>query len=123
MRWGRGGVYCAQATSRGRGTTMATIILTIVGIGIQIVIAIGTIAVSYYILRKEIDANRQIAQEFGDMAGTLAAIEYEEEKDAKAQIIALQALLNETERIRETAERNSQLNPQGHPVPVAPFSC
>ena len=49
------------------------------------------------------------AKKFGDVAGTNAAIRYEEGKATRARLIALQALLNQVAVIREMAHHNSKL--------------
>lgn len=54
--------------------------------------------------------NVWVAKKFGDLAGTNAAIKYEEEKDAKAYIVTLQALLHEVIRIRGLVNANAKLN-------------
>jgi hypothetical protein len=68
---------------------------------VEILIAVVTIAASII-----------AAWKFGDVAGTRAAIEYEEKKQARARLVAVQALLNEVKRIRALAEHNSKLNPR-----------
>ena len=48
-----------------------------------------------------------VARWFGDKAGTDAAIKYEEQKEERERIAALQALLNQAKLIRRIAESNA----------------
>jgi hypothetical protein len=49
-----------------------------------------------------------VAKWFGDVAGTRAAIRYEEEKSRRARIGALRALLNQVELIKKLAQANAE---------------
>ena len=57
--------------------------------------------------------SKNIAEEYGDLAGSQAAIDYEERKAGEARITALRALRNEVTRIRKLAEANSQIGNDG----------
>ena len=76
--------------------------------------------------KKTLDKSEEIAKQYGDVAGTKAAIEYEEQKTAKARVVALHALWNEVARIRAVAIQNHALDPRGRHqnairMPVAAF--
>lgn len=49
------------------------------------------------------------AKHFGDVAGQKAARAYAEEETMKARIIAIKSLLNEAQRARDLAKKNSEL--------------
>jgi len=63
------------------------------------------------------------AKHFGDVAGQKAARAYAEEETMKARIIAIKSLLNEAQRARDLAKKNSELVVAGGAVrmPVSAF--
>ena len=54
--------------------------------------------------------NRRTARKYGDVAGTEAAIKYEEEKANKARIVALRSMLAEVDRIQLFVSHNKKLS-------------
>jgi hypothetical protein len=88
-------------------------VLGVISIAVSIIAIVVSIVVSLVALRLSNRESRKIAREYGDLAGTKAAIRYEEEKAAKARSVALHSLLNEIARIREFAIQNSKLEPRG----------
>ena len=58
-------------------------------------------------------ASKNIAKKYGDLAGSQAAIDYEERKAAEARTTTLRALRNEVARIRKLGEANSQIRNDG----------
>lgn len=71
---------------------------------VEVLTALITLVVSSYF-------SYRIAKSYGDVAGTGAAIKYEEEKAARAHIVTLQALLHEVIRIRGLVNHNAKLKP------------
>ena len=102
------GVSGREAVRVGKETGMTT----------ELVIAIVTLIVS-------IIASYLLARWFGDVAGTKAAIKYEEEKAEKARVVALHSLLNEVGRIRHLAHHNSKqfIGPEVHSVVRLPVTA
>lgn len=88
------------------------LVLNIVAIVVSIAAIIISVVVSLVALRVSNRESRKTAAEYGDVAGTRAAIQYEEEKAAKACFVAFHALLNEIARIRELVGHNGKLEPR-----------
>jgi hypothetical protein len=76
------------------------------GIWVSIGIAAAGVALSTGVSIAGFVRSRSDARKYGDLAGTNAAIAYEEEKAAKARITALDVLSNEVSRIRKLAQAN-----------------
>jgi hypothetical protein len=85
---------------------------------ISLLISIVAIVVSVALSRRTLEKSEEIAQKYGDLAGTKAAIQHEEEKAAQARTIALLALSNEVERILEFARHNAELDPGSYPSAI-----
>jgi hypothetical protein len=64
-----------------------------------------------------------VSRKYGDVAGTKAAIAYEEQKTARARVVALQALVNEVGRARKIAAFNVEMQPHqsGVKMPTVAF--
>ena len=75
---------------------------------------------SRVIADETLSQSRDIAEEYGDLAGTEAAIAYQEEKAAVARRASLQALHAEVGRIRLAREFNAKLeiSRTNSPVPM-----
>lgn len=74
-------------------TSMSISIISLVLSGLNIVILVYT------------------AKRYGDVAGTIRIIQYEQEKATRARVVAIRSLINEVERIRKLVEHNSQSQP------------
>jgi hypothetical protein len=59
-------------------------------------------------------ASYYIARRFGDLAGTDAATKYEEEKEKRERVAALQALLNQVGLATKIAQENARQNYTGY---------
>jgi hypothetical protein len=77
-------------------------------IGVQIVIAVIGILLSYIVARK-----------YGDVAAVRATRKYHEQDLRRARLGALQSLKNEVERIRKAAAHNADLQPNAPPHDIA----
>ena len=75
----------------------ASVLVALCGVCASATLSIIAIVVAYF-----------SAKRFGDVAGQKAAQEYEEKRAATARLLALRALLNEVEVIREIALSNTQ---------------
>jgi hypothetical protein len=82
----------------------------IVGI-IAILTSVLAIVVSVIVSKRTLDKSEETAKKYGDVAGTKAAIEYEEQKTAKARAVALQALVNDVGRARKISDFDTQILP------------
>jgi len=76
--------------------SVVSIVLSVAGTLISIV----SIVISVYVARK-----------YGDVAGAVRMIQYEQERIEQARIAMLQSLINEVGRIRKVIEHNSQSEP------------
>jgi hypothetical protein len=90
---------------------------------ISLLIGVAAIVVSVALSRRTLERSEEIAEKYGDLAGTKAAIQHEEQKAAQTRMVALRALSNEVARIQEFTRHNTELDPQSYPsairMPVA----
>jgi hypothetical protein len=70
--------------------------MDLVSVIIDVVVASVSIGISVYLAKK-----------YGDRAGTDAAIAYEEQREERERVAALQALLNQVALVRKIADLNS----------------